>query len=525
MRYRIGFSPLLAVVALGCSGGDTTPDLGPSTFEIEITSVNGNTTLPTAEMPLPANRGDKVETWTFNIEARKSTGALEKFNGYVRLSVRPGTLYTVTGVGASGRNILLKDGKASGSVDVTAVYGPSRLWAQDLGYTPAEAGKKPACANGKDDDGNGLVDHPADPGCAFADDDDERGASFAAGVSPPVEYALPKVSDVRGTGAATPYPFEAIEINTGAPQHVVVTRVASDGFYVSDMGAAEIPREATTCTQNMDCASNMCMSGLCACATDADCTKGGRCVDGLCPTTGGYNSLFAFNFSTPPGMRVCDVLTYLSGTANDFFGFTELSFPSFKVTFPLEGQGSCEVPEPVVLDAKIINDPVAMQRLQSSLVRIQNFKIASRFGPGIVKNNVFTPEASNCDFNGDGQIDYAGAEGECASICDKADGDCSEWTAFSARGDYNMILGNAIIKVQTGTVAGFDPTAYRGQVLGSVTGTMRKFSGGNLNWTIETRCPDDLACGLPGCGASAPVSSQTACVRLRTLDDNDQGTN
>jgi hypothetical protein len=276
---------------------------------------------------------------------------------------------------------------------------------------------------------------------------------------------------------------------------------------------------------NNECPSNTCTTGLCTCTTDADCTKGGRCVDGLCPATGGYNSVFAFNFSTPVGMRVCDVLTYLSGTSNDFFGFTELNFPSYQVSYFLDGQGTCEVPEPVVLDAKTIADPVAMQKLQSSLVRIQNFKIASNFGPGLVKNNVFTPENSNCDFNGDGQIDYAGEEGACASICDTAGGDCSEWTAYSARGDYNMILGNSIIKIQTGTVAGFTPTDYRGQVIGSVTGTMRKFSGGTLNWTIETRCPDDLACGFPGCGASQPVSSQTACVRLRTTDDNDEGTN
>ncbi|MFT3776154.1 MAG: hypothetical protein QM820_63230 [Minicystis sp.] len=432
-------------------------------------------------MPLPANQGDKIETWDFTIETRKPTGEVEPFDGFVRLSVHPGTIYTVAGEGASGRNILIKKGKAQGSVGLTAVYGPTRLWVEDLGYKPAPEGRKPKCSNGLDDDKNGLIDYPADPGCAFADDDDEGGGTFAAGVSPPVQYALPKVSDVRGTGAGTPYPFEAVEINTAPPQRVVVTRVASDGFYVTDVNATEMAK--------------------------------------------GYNSLFAFNFNTPAGMRVCDVVTYLSGTANDFFGFTELNFPSFQVSYFLDGQGTCEVPEPTVLDAATIGDPVAMQKLQSSLVRIQNFKIASNFGPGIVKNNKFTPEASSCDFNGDGQIDFSGAEGECAAICDTAAGDCSEWTAFSARGDYNMILGNSIIKTQTGTVSGFDPTAYRGQVIGSITGTMRKFSGGTLNWTIETRCPDDLACGFPGCGASQAISSQTACVRLRTTDDNDEGTN
>ena len=49
-------------------------------------------------------------------------------------------------------------------------------------------------------------------------------------------------------------------------------------------------------------------------------------------------------------------------------------------------------------------------------------------------------------------------------------------------------------------------------------------SGGSLNWTIETRCPDDLACGRVGCVAQA-LPSDKACVRLRTEEDNDQGTN
>ncbi len=509
---------LLPLALVACSSVSPSPDLGPSSFRVEVTAVNGDSNLPTVEMPLPANRGDKVETWDFTIEARSATGDLEPFDGVVRLSVRPGTIFSVSGEGALGRNVQLKGGKASGQVELTAVYGPTRLWAQDLGYTPltgsVDAGKKAACSNGTDDDGDKSIDFPADPGCAFADDDDEGTGTFSAGVSPPVQYALPKISDVRGTGAGTPYPFEAIEINTGSPQRVVVVRVASDGFYATDVNPTEVKN--------------------------------------------GYNSVFAFNFNTPPGMRVCDVLTYFSGTANDFFGFTEMNFPSYKVSFPLEGQ-VCEVPEPAVIatdkpadcttDAdcavhrctfpdpmepskgkcasSIIADPVAMQQFQSSLVRLENITIAKNFGPGLAKNNVFSDEASSCDFNGDGQIDFeSDDEGSCANVCD-ADPNCSEWTAFSARGDVKVSRGSAatMIKIATGTVSGFDPVGSRGQTIKALTGTLRKFSGGSLNWTVETRCSDDLICSLPGCGASEPISSQTACVRLRTIDDNDQGTN
>ena len=52
--------------------------------------------------------------------------------------------------------------------------------------------------------------------------------------------------------------------------------------------------------------------------------------------------------------------------------------------------------------------------------------------------------------------------------CD-ADLECSEWTAFSARGNYRINDGKVSIQIQTGTVADFDPTANKGTVLDAVT--------------------------------------------------------
>ena len=503
LQLGLGLSTLL-----GCSGGfDQKTSLGAASFHVDVTSVNGSAQLPTADAPLATPPVGEVQHWEFTVEARSATGEVEDFDGYVRLSVRPGAVLSITAPDADGRNMKLSHGKGGGEVDVVAVYGPTSLWAEDLGYTPAPTGTKAKCSNGIDDDGDGLIDYPSDPGCAFANDNSEDGGNFAAGASAPVHYALPRVSDVRGHGSATPYPYEAIEVNAAAPQRLIVTRVASDGFYVTDIAKAE-----------MD---------------------------------GGYNSIFAFNFSTPAGMRPCDRVTYLSGTANDFFGFTELSFPSYQLSFPVAGKDYCEIPEPIVLDsdkpppatcqlntdcpsrvcsnnactANLIPDPIAMQKLQSSLVRVEGFHVSKFFGSGLAKNNVFAPGASSCDFNGDGAIDYTDQfEGSCATTCD-ADPECSEWTAYSARGDFKISLGtaNSMIKLNTGSVSAFDPVGAKGQELKSVSGTMRKFSGGSLNWTIEARCADDLVCNLPGC-VPAPISSQTACVTLRTQDDNDEGT-
>lgn len=472
-----------ALMLVSACGDSATPEI-PLQFHVEVLSVNGNP-LPKPGEPLPANGGKVTETWTFTIEARTPNGDPDpSFDGVVRLSTQPGAISKVTGEGAVGRNIKLTGGKASGSVELTAVYGPARLWVDDLGYTPAKPGKKPACSNGVDDDNDYLVDFPADPGCAFADDDNEEGGTYSAAVSNAVNYALPTVSDVQGHGPATPYPYEGIEINTASPQRLIVTRVASDGFYVTDI---------------------------------ADVDQNGK--------SNGYNHLFAFNFSTPAGMRICDHVSYLSGTVNEFFGFTELNFPSYELDYPIDGKGPCEIPDANLIDSARLASSVEMEKIESSLVRVVGYHVASNFGPKVVEFNVFHPDSSNCDINGDGQIDFTDPkEQHCSDAC-SADPECSEWTSFSARGNYKISKSaNEMIQIQTGTVANFDPVANKGLPLDAVTGTLRNFSGGSLNWTIETRCPDDLACGRVGCVPQALPSDQ-ACVRLRTQDDNDQGTN
>jgi len=482
LAHTVRMGALLAALpAFGGCVDDGYRVEGVSTFRVAVVKVNG-ADPPSPEAPLPANLGDTEEVWEVQIEARSAEGALVGFDGMVRLDVEPGAVMSVEGDGAVGRNLFMRGGRAAGLVRVTAVYGATRLWAEDLGYLPAPPGVQAACANGRNDDASEdvLIDYPADPGCAFANDDTEQGGAFAAGVSAPLAYALPRISDIQGRGAQTPYPYEGLEVNTGAPQRVVVTRVSSDGFYVTDVSEQD----------------------------------------------GGYNHLFAFNFSTPPGMRVCDRLEFLSGTVNEFFGFTELSFPSYRLSYVYEGE-PCEVPEPALLDAAMLVDPIAMEKLEAGLVRIEGFHIAANFGknratPSKLDSEVyvFGPDRSNCDLNDDGQVDFESpTEGRCGNQC-SADPECSEWTGYSARGNYKISNGLSMLQINTGTVGGFDPTSHRGEVLDAVTGTLRNFSGGSLNWTIETRCSDDLVCQASGCMLE-PMPSTKACVRLRTVNDNE----
>jgi hypothetical protein len=499
MRARLLVLAAAAAVASSCSS-QSEPNLGPSTFVVGIQSVNGKA-LPAANAPLPPNDGINPDKWAFTIDAMSPTGVPESFNGYVRLTVEPGTVLSVTGSGVQDRNILVVNGHASGVADLLSVYGPSRLWVEDLGYLPAAPGKVPACSNGIDDNHNGLTDFPSDPGCYYADDDSEDGGTYAAGVSPIVLYSLPTIADVRGAdGARTPYPNEGVSILASSPEKLIVTRVSSGGFFVTDVNATQMKN--------------------------------------------GKNSLFAFNFSTPPGMAVCDQIYALSGTANDFYGYTQLGFPSWGNTHvDVDAGPGCEVPDPIVLAPNLFNTmpgkTVVAKLLypyESSLVRITGVQIAKYIGSTPVKNGNPAPGSSNCDFNGDGQIDYTeiapacpadSCEGTCAINCD-ADPDCSEWSDFSARNEIKVSVPGTLsmIKINVGTVSTFDPVANAGKMIDVVTGTLTEFSGGDLNWTIEARCEDDLVCPAElGCTTQSIIPPQTACVRPPTADDNDEGTN
>ncbi|MFO0554049.1 MAG: hypothetical protein U0271_37055 [Polyangiaceae bacterium] len=493
--HAVGLSAavLAGVLSQGSCTDYIEPPGGLQTFHVTIVAVNGGDP-PAIDSPLPANTGDHNETWQVDVEARNPDGTVdESFEGVVRLSIEPGTVVAVDSLGTdddTGRNLHLSGGKGTGIVTVTAMYGDARLWVEDLGYDPAPAGETPACANGVNDDPDEdvLIDFPNDPGCAYADDNSETGSTFAAGTSPPVHYALPTLRDIQGASSTTPFPYESITVNTAGEHYLVVTRLAKDGFYVTDLADSDV----------------------------------------------GYNHLFAFSFSTPPGVRVCDRVTYLSGTLSEFFGFTELSFPSYE-TEPIyeKDKSKCRVPEPIVLSADDIEDPRVMESYESGLIRAEGYHVSNLIGPKLALNNVFASDQTNCDFNGDGKIDFeSAAEGSCGNAC-SANTECSEWTGYVARGNYKVSKQTtlesgtpivSVLQIQTDNAPEFSPVASRGAVLTAITGTLRNFSGGSLNWTIEARCTDDVVCDAAGCTPEI-LGPKESCLDLRAEEDPDEGTN
>jgi hypothetical protein len=279
-----------SLVGGGCGGFGSLPSAQHLVVTIETPAAQ----LPSSDAPR-AISFSTADPYVIRVEAHKPDGSLDtSFNGFVRLSSKPGTVTAVTGANADGRNVQLVNGVADQvTVSVLAAFGGTRVWADDLGYVPADPARTPPpqCSDGIDNNGNGKIDFPADPGCAFANDDTEDGSSYASGASPAIWYQLPRVADVRGIqqgGNATSFPHEQVTVDTGyrgqnawtyGPHDcsdsscagLVVTRVSSDGFYVTDLA-------------------------------DDD------------PATGrGYASVFAYNFSAPPNMRQCDRLRTFGG--------------------------------------------------------------------------------------------------------------------------------------------------------------------------------------------------------------------
>jgi hypothetical protein len=508
-----GFSIGAAFAIAGC--GDMYGHLGTTSF-LKVAITAGDTGTRDRLLPLTFDQSAPI---TIRVQATRADGSIDTaYNGFVRISVKPGTVVDLNGDGTDGRNVLLHGGVAEGvGVSVAGSFGPTYIWAEDIGYVPADPKRTPppACSNGIDDNNNGDIDFPAERGCAFANDDTEDLGGYASGASPPIYFTSPRIADMRGVaqgGAATAFPHQQVTIDTGwnadklAFDHsVIITRIASDGFYATDI---DDPR--------------------------------------------GYSSVFAYNFSAPPQMRVCDRMKSFGGTASDFFGFTEMGFPTWELEEWDPLKRPCLVPTPHLFTAQELGrddkaayvTTTALTKNIAAMVRVMNnpdpspsknvdVHIGKHFGPDFpdVKGGLIpTDNATNCDFNHDGKIDFnTDPEKTCSANC-AADLECSEYSNFLSQSAFviyvaggDPVTGSLItgsIQANGSASAQFDPVANRGKPIHSFTGTLRYFSGGT-QYTIEARCEDDIVLDQ-----NAPIiDTGRACVHARTSSDNSSASN
>ncbi|MDW8361326.1 MAG: hypothetical protein RMK74_02900, partial [Myxococcales bacterium] len=398
------------------------------------------------------------------------------FDGWLELRIEPGDVVRTQMSGGErtfGPHVPVRGGRAQDVlVHVARAFGTARIWAEDVGYIPADPATA-ACANGLDDDGDGRVDAPLDPGCRYGNDGDEREGSHAAGVSEPLHFAPPAIADVQGRTGSSPLEGRRVTVERG---EMIVTRITTDGFFVSDV------------------------------ALDGSGLPTGEAVP--------WGSIFVFNFNTPPRLRVCDRIETLSGAVVEFFGFTELTFPSWRsedwcrdpgpCTLPsgrtISGR-RCPVPEPVVLDGTLLGTPM-LEAFEAGLVRVLDAQLPERMGPRRPARRPdgafeLLPDATNCDLDNNGDVSLARGDPEraCNEAC-AADPGCAEWNQFLEFGQFAVrSSGRVILVVTREAVPDFDPVRRRGERLAAITGTLRHFAplGAERGWIVEPRCEADLA--------------------------------
>ncbi len=503
--------------------------------------VRGSTARISVELQPPIATGTRAQPLPLAIEYPAAYGVKVRvlkadgtqdaaFTGQLRLSVKPGSVQSVSGPGVEGRNVLVTAGESAPvNVNILGAYGETHILAEDLGYVPTDPRRDPpaACSDGKDNDGDGRFDYPADEGCAFANDDSETGGTYTAGASEAIFYALPRVADVRGVsqgGAATSFPKQQIQIDTGFDElnqrfvfTTIVTRIASDGFYVTDVDDAIEQRFTPPASYQEN--------------------KDKKRADGQKPR--GASSVFAFTFNAPPGMRVCDRIKTYRGTAIDFFGFTEIGFPTFTLEEWDPRLRPCGLPEPYVLRPDDLSSQALLFQNLSGLVRVQTLekvetRVTRHFGPGDTPCTkradgsyqcAATDDASNCDFNKDGRVDFTKEpEKSCSAAC-AVDLECTEYSNFAARSAFQLVVTDTVnglkakIQADGSTSPSFLPLDLRGKAIRAFTGTLRYFSGG-AQFTLEARCKDDIIIDL----AAPLVPMDRACVFPRQLIDLNSGT-
>jgi hypothetical protein len=557
----IGVCVALAMVP-ACQGESPFPST-PSTQRIAVTITAGDLGSPGARLPISFTA---PSIFTVDVQALDANGNLDtSFSNYVMASVVPGTVVSVTGPNTNLGNILLDHGQANGvQVAVQDVYGDARIWVEDVGYVPVEPLRvpPPQCANGLDDNLNGKIDYPTDPGCYAPNDDTENDGTGAAGATDNIYFEYPRIADVRGVnnGGTTPFNNQQLAINTlwvapNAPGGVVVTGVSSSGFYATDL-------------------------------TD----------------TRGYSSVYAYNYTAPPIMLPCDRLISFGGTAGDFYGYTEINFPTWSLEEWDPSVRPCLVPPPAPLIADYMPNSLpsgstwdsVLTNLEAALVQVAvgtiqpnpyvtasesspnpsvtvqgdvtttvtwtvstTLHIAHLFGSGyvpgppslIAADYIPSADATDCDYNGDGKIEFdtncgpagnqACPEDLCATACEQ-DIECSEYSAFATESEFEIVVESTTTKTTTTTTGGvtskpvvepgspvissiqgigsadatFDPQTLRGQQLGAFTGNLLYFSGGS-QFTIQARCADDIVTST----SQKPLPPDKACVVERNQAD------
>lgn len=231
------------------------------------------------------------------------------------------------------------------------------------------------------------------------DEDDPK--NYATGLSDTIHVAHPTIREMQQTDKHRLSPLRGQYVQTNLTgRTAVVTGVTNDGYYVTDLTEA----------------------------------------DGL------FAGMFVFTHSRPAGIERGMTITALNGNVDEFFGFTEMGFPAWKVGPPVE------VPPPIELSVQLLADSDATEAYESQLVEVRDVTVCQ---PGD-------------DFRQFGQWVVTFAGGDCQSGTD------------------------AISVLSTFTVPDYDPNDHVGETISRIGGNLREHSSSLTGWILYPRGPEDM---------------------------------
>lgn len=433
---RTGTIALATGLALALSLGacvEETPPRDPDALAGFAITIVDDSALGEAPFAFPS----AFTPVTIRVEALDGAGERKSdYRGTVAVRIVPGEVQDST------RFVTLVDG-VNGAHELRLRYsfGQSRIWAEEVGLDQQDE-----CRDGFDNDGNGRLDYPGDPGCFGVEDPSEGGATYVTGVSSPLRFQPIHIHDVqfnpedpRGESPLLGEEVKIEPVEGAEPLPLLVTNVTFSGLFVTDLAETE-----------------------------------------------GYDSIFLFNFSFPEGVSLGDRLLWFSGGVDEFQGGTQLTFPSWEVdeSYDLPDSeraiiatcGTSEDPDVLqptitVLSSEDLADLETLERYESSVVRVENVRLTSTF--------------MDCDFDDSGDISGDGEE-DCRDVC-QASNLCTELSNFRERDQFGGdVQGSAVYlssAAQVAEIDGFDgcvlaeefPPTYRcpQRVARSLTGNLR----------------------------------------------------
>ncbi len=251
-----------------------------------VVSLEEGTATGSAEAPLPFSA--TPATVGVRVQALDISGEPYPWPGTVTVKARPGRI--------DPSHLVLDDsGAFAGSVSIEAGFGPTRVWALD------------------------------------EDTDDDRVPGWAAGVSEPVWWSLPTITEMQTTDnhESNQLAGEFAELRV-ADRQVVVTATDAAGFWASD----------------------------------------------LLDAPGNYSGVYVYTFNKPDAEVVVGAqLSLLTGQNQEYLGSTQLSFPTLEVV----SGTTLAPPDAVELDTTTCADNNLMETLEGSRVRASSPTIPDSF--------------------------------------------------------------------------------------------------------------------------------------------------